>query len=56
MKNIMIATDGSESAEQALEVAIELARELGASLQVVAVRPTIAGGPHRSQSCRPRSR
>ncbi len=44
MKNIMIATDGSESAEQALEVAIELARELGASLQVVAVRPPLPVG------------
>ena len=44
MKTILIATDGSESAEQALEVAIDLARELGASLQVVSVRPPLPVG------------
>ena len=44
MKNILIATDGSESAEQALEVAIDLAREMGATLQVVSVRPPLPVG------------
>jgi nucleotide-binding universal stress UspA family protein len=44
MKNILIATDGSESAEQALEVAIDLASEMGATLQVVSVRPPLPVG------------
>ena len=44
MNNILIATDGSESAEQALEVAIEFARQMGASLQVVSVRPPLPVG------------
>lgn len=44
MKNIMIATDGSESAGQALEVAIALAKETGAQLQVVSVRPPRVAG------------
>lgn len=44
MNKILIATDGSESAEQALEVAIELAREMGASLDVVSVRPPLPVG------------
>ncbi len=44
MNSILIATDGSESAEQALEVAIELAREMGASLHVVSVRPPLPVG------------
>jgi nucleotide-binding universal stress UspA family protein len=44
MKNILIATDGSEPAGQALEVAIELAKESGAALQVLSVRPTRAAG------------
>jgi nucleotide-binding universal stress UspA family protein len=44
MKNILIATDGSESAEQALEVAIDLASEMGAALQVVSVRPPLPVG------------
>ena len=44
MKNIMIATDGSDPAAQALEVAIDLARETGATLQILSVRPTRAAG------------
>ena len=44
MNNILIATDGSESAEQALEVAIELAGEMGATLQVLSVRPPLTVG------------
>lgn len=44
MKTILIATDGSESAGQALEVAIDLARETGAALQVLSVRPQRVAG------------
>jgi nucleotide-binding universal stress UspA family protein len=44
VNNILIATDGSESAEQALEVAIELAHEMGATLHVVSVRPPLPVG------------
>jgi nucleotide-binding universal stress UspA family protein len=44
MKNILIATDGSEAAGQALEVAIELATASGAALQVLSVRPQRAAG------------
>jgi nucleotide-binding universal stress UspA family protein len=44
VKNIMIATDGSDPADQALEVAIDLARETGATLQVLSVRPPRAVG------------
>jgi nucleotide-binding universal stress UspA family protein len=44
MKTILVATDGSEPAEQALDVAIDLARETGAALQVLSVRqPRPAG-------------
>ena len=39
MKTILLATDGSDSSERALAFAIELARETGASLEVVCVRP-----------------
>jgi nucleotide-binding universal stress UspA family protein len=39
MKTMLLATDGSESSERALTFAIELARETGASLEVVSVRP-----------------
>lgn len=39
MKNIMVATDGSESAAAAVDAAIELARQMGAKLHVLAVRP-----------------
>ncbi len=44
MKNILIATDGSGPANQALEVAIELAKEAGAALHVVSVRPPRLAG------------
>ena len=39
MKNILVATDGSESAAEAVDAAIELARQMDAKLQVLAVRP-----------------
>jgi nucleotide-binding universal stress UspA family protein len=39
MKTIVIATDGSDSAARALEFAIDLARDTGAALQVLSVRP-----------------
>ena len=35
---ILVATDGSEPAAQALEVAIQLARDTGAALEVLSVR------------------
>jgi nucleotide-binding universal stress UspA family protein len=38
MKTMLLATDGSESSERALTFAIELARQTGASLEVVSVR------------------
>ena len=44
MKNILIATDGSEPASQALEVAIDLAKETGAALHVLSVRPPRLAG------------
>ena len=44
MQNILIATDGSEAAAGALEVAIELARDTGSKLQVLSVRPPVPGG------------
>ena len=44
MKTIMIATDGSEPAADALDVAIELARETGATLEVLSVRPPVVAG------------
>ena len=44
MKTIMIATDGSAPAAQALEFAIALARDTGAGLQVLSVRPPRAVG------------
>lgn len=44
MKNILIATDGSEPANQALEVAIDLAKQTGAKLQVLSVRPPRLAG------------
>ena len=44
MKTILIATDGSESADQALEVAIDLARQTGAALEVLSVRPMRVAG------------
>ena len=39
MKTILIATDGSQSAREALRFAIDLARESSAELHVVSVRP-----------------
>lgn len=39
MKHILIATDGSESADEALDFAIEIARDSGATLHVLSVRP-----------------
>lgn len=44
MKTIVVATDGSESAGQALEFAIDLAHGTGATLQVLSVRPHRALG------------
>jgi nucleotide-binding universal stress UspA family protein len=44
VKTIMIATDGSEPAADALDVAIELARETGATLDVLSVRPPPLAG------------
>ena len=44
MKTILIATDGSEPASQALDVAIDLARETGAALEVLSVRPQRVAG------------
>jgi nucleotide-binding universal stress UspA family protein len=48
MQSILIATDGSQSAEEALLFAIELARDTGAELHVLSVRPRTfhgKGGP-----------
>jgi nucleotide-binding universal stress UspA family protein len=39
MRTILLATDGSECSEWALGFAIDLARETGASLQILSVRP-----------------
>ncbi len=39
MKTILLATDGSEAAVEALDFAIELARETGSELELLAVRP-----------------
>src|SRR4051794_15893905 len=39
MKTMLVATDGSDSSTQALSFAIALARETGARLEVVCVRP-----------------
>ena len=44
MKTILIATDGSEPAGEALDVAIDLAQQTGAALQVLSVRPPRAAG------------
>ena len=44
MKTIMIATDGSEQAGEALDVAIELAKDAGAKLEVLSVRPQRLAG------------
>jgi nucleotide-binding universal stress UspA family protein len=46
---ILVATDGGAAAAQALEVAIEIARDSGASLEILSVRPPFrdrhAGAP-----------
>ena len=39
MERILLATDGSPSAEHALEVAVALANDTDAALDIVAVRP-----------------
>jgi nucleotide-binding universal stress UspA family protein len=39
MKRILLATDGSEAAVEALDFAIQLARETGSELELLAVRP-----------------
>ena len=44
MKTIMIATDGSEHAGDALDVAIDLAKGAGAKLEVLSVRPQRPAG------------
>jgi nucleotide-binding universal stress UspA family protein len=44
MNTILIATDGSDPANQALEFAIDLAKETGASLEVLSVRPPRPAG------------
>jgi nucleotide-binding universal stress UspA family protein len=44
MKNILIATDGSDPAAQALDVAIDIARQTGSALHVLAVRPPLPVG------------
>jgi len=44
MNTILVGTDGSEAAEDALEVAIELAREAGAKLEVLSVHEPLPHG------------
>ena len=44
MKKILVATDGSEAANEALEIAIDLAKQGGAALDVLSVRPTRLAG------------
>jgi nucleotide-binding universal stress UspA family protein len=44
LKTIMIATDGSEHAGDALGVAIELAKDAGAKLEILSVRPQRPAG------------
>lgn len=39
MPTVLIATDGSPSADAALELAVELCRDIGADLRVLAVQP-----------------
>ncbi len=53
MERLLFATDGSEHSERAFEVAVRLAKALGASLEIVSVVPThpsytfgsVAGAP-----------
>jgi nucleotide-binding universal stress UspA family protein len=44
MKTILVATDGSDPSEQALDVAIDLARDTGAALHVLSVHPLRPAG------------
>ena len=44
MERILLATDGSESAERALEVAVSLAKDTNAALDIVTVRPRQIAG------------
>jgi nucleotide-binding universal stress UspA family protein len=44
MKNILIATDGSQAAGDALDVAIDIAKQTGSALQVLSVRPPLPAG------------
>jgi nucleotide-binding universal stress UspA family protein len=44
VNTILVATDGSEPSAQALEVAIDLAKQSGAALAVISVRPPRAAG------------
>jgi nucleotide-binding universal stress UspA family protein len=39
MKTILLATDGSDSATEALDFAVELSKETGAALEIVTVKP-----------------
>ena len=48
MNKILIATDGSESAQEALEVGLELAAEQDATAFVVHVAPTVDVMPYAS--------
>jgi hypothetical protein len=54
MKGILIATDGSESAHQALEFGLELAEEQGTMPIVVHVAPAVEILPYASFAARPR--
>jgi nucleotide-binding universal stress UspA family protein len=53
MRRIMIATDGSQPAEAALDLAIGLARETAAMLHVVCVRPLAFHDPAGARSGHP---
>lgn len=44
MKTILFATDGSEAARKALDVAVGLASDTGATLQILSVRPPRMSG------------
>lgn len=43
MRNIMVATDGSEGADRAVDVAAELAKAVGAKLFIVTVAGNLSG-------------
>ena len=48
MHAILVATDGSQTAKEAVEFATDLARDVGATLHVLSVRPQTLhghGGP-----------